>query len=60
MKKTWRDPVKGVPPQPETLAIKGDFKKFTEDMKRLFSQPKKQIDSPVRVMRTGDIKSSGS
>jgi hypothetical protein len=40
MKKRWRDPVKGVPPQPETLAIKGDWEKFTNDMKRVLREDK--------------------
>jgi hypothetical protein len=38
MKKAWRDPFKGVPPQPGTLAIEGDWEKFTGDMKKLFKQ----------------------
>jgi hypothetical protein len=42
MKKRWKDPVKGVPPQPETLAITGNWSKFTADMKKLFKQPEKR------------------
>jgi hypothetical protein len=38
MKKTWRDPVKGRPPSPETLAITGDWGSFTEDMKKLLGK----------------------
>jgi hypothetical protein len=59
MKKAWRNPVKDQPPSPETLAIEGEWGKFTADMKRILGQPKKQIDSPVRITRTGDIKSIG-
>jgi hypothetical protein len=40
MKKPWHDPVKGVPPQAETLAIEGSFDKFTADMKKLFQSEK--------------------
>jgi len=35
MKKAWRNPVKDIPAKPETLAIKGDFGKFTDLMKRV-------------------------
>jgi hypothetical protein len=34
-KSKWRDPVKDVPAKPETLAITGDFGKFTDLMKRV-------------------------
>jgi hypothetical protein len=47
MKKPWRNPVKDVPPQPETLAIKGDFEKFTSDMKKLFQAPKTEKQKPT-------------
>jgi hypothetical protein len=47
MKKAWRNPVKDQPPKPETLAIKGDFGKFTEDMKRLFQTPKTEKQNPI-------------
>ena len=47
MKKRWHDPVKGQPPRPETLAIEGDFGKFTEDMKRLFKQPQTEKQKPT-------------
>jgi hypothetical protein len=44
MKKPWHDPVKGQPPAPETLAIKGDWNKFTGDMKKVFQpQPRKPV-----------------
>jgi hypothetical protein len=47
MKKTWRNPVKDQPPKPETLAIEGDFEKFTADMKRLFNQPQTEKKKPT-------------
>jgi hypothetical protein len=47
MKKTWHDPVKGQPPSSETLAIEGDWGKFTEDMQRLFSQPQTEKQKPT-------------
>jgi hypothetical protein len=47
MKKPWRNPVKEVPPKPETLAIEGDFEKFTSDMKRLFQTPKTEKQKPT-------------
>ena len=47
MTKLWRNPVKDVPPQPETLAIKGDFDKFTADMKKLFQTPKTEKQKPT-------------
>jgi hypothetical protein len=37
--KRWHDPVKGQSPRPETLAIVGDFDKFTAHMKRIFRSP---------------------
>jgi len=47
-KKTWRDPVKGQPPSPETLAIEGDFGKFTEFMKKLVKvPPERQKQKPT-------------
>jgi len=33
--KAWTDPVKNQQAKPETLAIEGDFGKFTDAMKRL-------------------------
>jgi hypothetical protein len=48
MKKQWRNPVKDQPPKPETLAIEGDFDKFTADMKRLFN-PQKEERKPTSV-----------
>jgi len=53
MKKTWRDPVKGQPPKPETLAIEGDFGKFTEDMKRLF-RPQTEKRKPTSASASPD------
>jgi hypothetical protein len=47
MKKRWKNPVKDHPPKPETLAIKGDFEKFTADMKRLFQSPKDGKQKPT-------------
>ncbi len=35
MAKVWIDPVKQKQPRPSTLAIEGDFGKFTEFMKKL-------------------------
>jgi hypothetical protein len=46
MKKLWHNHVKDQPPKPETLAIEGDFEKFTADMKRLFN-PKKEERKPT-------------
>jgi hypothetical protein len=46
MKKTWRNPVKGQPPKPETLAIKGDWDKFTSDMKRILQPGKPKLSFP--------------
>jgi hypothetical protein len=46
-KKIWRNPVKGHPPSPETLAIEGDWGKFTADMKQLFSQPQTEKQKPT-------------
>jgi hypothetical protein len=47
LRKKWRDPVKDQPPKPETLAIEGDFGKFTEDMKRLLGNPKTEKNQPT-------------
>jgi hypothetical protein len=47
MKKRWNNPVKNHPPKPETLAIEGDFDKFTSDMKRLFQNPKAEKQKPT-------------
>jgi hypothetical protein len=47
MKKTWRNPVKDIPASPETLAIKGDFEKFTADMRKLFKSPKTEKQKPT-------------
>lgn len=59
MKKIWRNPVKGHPPSPETLAIKGDWDKFTEDMKGLFSQPPKEKQKPISASAShGPVSSS--
>jgi hypothetical protein len=46
-KKVWSDPVKDQAPAPETLAIEGDWNKFTEDMRRLFSKPKTEEGKPT-------------
>jgi len=51
MKKPWKNPVKDSPPKPETLAIKGDFEKFTADMKRLFRTPKEEQEKPTSFSR---------
>lgn len=45
MKKPWRNPVKDQSPKPETLAIEGDFEKFTADMKKLFQAEKRKPTS---------------
>jgi hypothetical protein len=48
MKKQSKNPVKNVPPQPETLAIKGDWSKFTEDMKKILGErPKSSSPGPA-------------
>jgi hypothetical protein len=48
MKKAWRNPVKGQSPSPQTLAIEGDFEKFTADMKNLFQvRPKAEKQKPT-------------
>jgi hypothetical protein len=47
MKKTWHDPVKGQPPNPETLAIEGNWEKFTADMKRMFNSPEPEKKKPT-------------
>jgi len=47
MKKAWRNPVKDQPARPETLEIKGDFQKFTADMKRLLRSSKTEKQQPT-------------
>jgi len=47
MKKIWHNPVKGHPPSPETLAIEGNWEKFTTDMKNLFSPAKTEKQKPT-------------
>jgi hypothetical protein len=51
MKKQWKDPVKDQDARPETLAIEGDFGKFTAFMQELVKVPsqkekRKPISSP--------------
>jgi hypothetical protein len=59
MKKTWHDPVKSQPPSPETLAIEGDWGKFTDDMKRLFNQTKIEKQKPTSASASpGPVASS--
>lgn len=59
MKKIWRNPVKGQPASPETLAIEGDFEKFTEDMKRLLSPTKTEKRKPTSASASpGPVASS--
>jgi hypothetical protein len=45
MKKPWDDPVKDQPAKPETLAIKGDWQKFTKDMQKLLKPPRETTPS---------------
>jgi hypothetical protein len=35
----WKDPVKGIPPSAETMAIEGDFETFTAFMEKLMNVP---------------------
>jgi hypothetical protein len=59
MKKPWRNPVKDIPASPETLAIKGDFEKFTSDMKKLFQSPKTEKQKPTSASAShGPVASS--
>jgi len=48
-RKEWKDPVKDVPAGPETLAIKGDFGKFTKLMTRVVKAGKTTSASPGPV-----------
>jgi len=54
MKKVWRNPVKDQLPSPKTLAIEGDWNKFTADMKRLFSQPKTEKQKSISASASRD------
>lgn len=55
----WRNPVKDIPPKAETLAIKGDFEKFTADMRKLFQSPKTEKQKPTSASAShGPVASS--
>jgi hypothetical protein len=58
MKKIWRNPVKDQPASPETLALKGDWGKFTADMKTLF-KPQTEKQKPTSASASpGPVASS--
>jgi hypothetical protein len=42
MKKLWVDPAKQ-PPKPETMNTPGDFKVFTDLMKKIVQKPKESL-----------------
>jgi hypothetical protein len=52
-KKKWHDPVKDHPPSEETLAIEGNWEKFTEDMKRILG-PKEEGRKPTSASASPD------
>jgi hypothetical protein len=49
MKKKWEDPAKH-PPKPETMNTPGDFRRFTDLMRKLVSVPRSDV---VRRIETG-------
>jgi hypothetical protein len=46
MKKTWVDPAK-LPPKPETMNTPGDFKVFTDLMRKVIEKPKDACRAPA-------------
>jgi hypothetical protein len=47
MKKKWEDPAKQ-PPKPETMNTPGDFRKFTDLMRKIIEKPKPASPGPAR------------
>jgi hypothetical protein len=46
MKTKWEDPAKQ-PPKPETMNTPGDFKVFTDLMRKIVDKPKSSSPGPV-------------
>lgn len=43
--RSWKNPVKGIPAKESTMNVSGDFRKFTNLMKRVVNPPVKPKES---------------